>query len=232
MNAWQRVTSGLDKAAGSRVFKAGVFIACAVPIAGLGYRFWQAYSGATPDALGVDPTKTLLHETGHTAITILLLSMTVTPIRRLFHINRVQNVRRMLGVWSFVYVAIHLSIYLVFDQLCYSLATCDGRAIWNDLLKRPYIFMGQAAFVILLALAITSTNGWQRRLKRNWGRLHKLVYVAAVAGIIHFIWIQKSGFHKPFPWMVWLGVILGVRVFYAVRSRRASARRPRNVPAG
>ena len=199
------------------MFKVAVWIACAVPIAGLSYRFYQAYTGVSPDVLGTDPTATLLHETGHTAITILLLTLTVTPIRRLFHINRLQSIRRLLGVWSFAYVLIHLSIYLVFDQLCYSLATCDGRAIWADILKRPYIFMGQAGFVILLVLAITSTNGWQRRLKRNWGRLHRLVYVAAVAGMIHFIWIQKTGFHKPFPWMVWLAIVLGVRLWFAAR---------------
>jgi len=226
MDAWRRLIRGLDWAAGSRVFKIAVFVACAVPIAGLTYRFWQAYSGASSEALGTDPTMTLLHETGHTAITLLLLSLTVTPIRRVLHINRIQNVRRMLGVWSFTYVAIHLSIYLVFDQLCYSVATCDGRAIWNDLLKRPYIFMGQLGFVILLALAITSTNGWQRRLKRNWGRLHKLVYAAALAGIIHFIWIQKAGYYKPFPWMVWLGIVLGIRVYYAARKRMGRARAP------
>jgi sulfoxide reductase heme-binding subunit YedZ len=226
MNAWQRLIRGLDKAAGTRVFKVGVFLACAFPITELSYRFWQAFSGAVPDALGTDPNITLLHETGETTLAILLLSLTVTPVRRLFHINRLQNVRRMLGVWSFAYVTIHLSIYLVFDQLCYSLATCDTRAIWNDLLKRPFIFMGQLGFVILLALAITSTNGWQRRLKRNWGRLHKLAYVAAVAGIIHFIWIQKIGFYEPLPWMVWLGVILGVRLWYAVRKRM-----PRSAPA-
>jgi len=224
MDVWQRVIRGLDRAAGSRVFKVLVFLAAASPVAGMTFQFWLVYSGQNPMALGTDPTIELLHETGTTTITLLLLSLTVTPLRRLLHINRLQNVRRMLGVWAFTYVAIHLSLYLVFDQLCYSWATCDGRAIWNDLLKRPYIFMGQAGFVILLALAITSTNGWQRRLKRNWGRLHKLVYVAALAGIIHFIWIQKKGYDRPLPWMIWLTVVLGVRVYYAVRKRMGRVR--------
>jgi sulfoxide reductase heme-binding subunit YedZ len=219
IDAWRRVVRRLDQAAGSRIFKVLVFIAAAAPLAGLSYEFWLVYSGRDPMVLGTDPTIELLHQTGTTTITLLLLSLTVTPIRRLFHINRVQNVRRMLGVWAFVYVTVHLSLYLVFDQLCYSWSTCDGRAIWNDLLKRPYIFFGQAAFVILLMLAITSTNGWQRRLKRNWGKLHKLAYVAAVAGIVHFIWIQKKGFHRPLPWIVWLAVVLGIRVFYAIRKR-------------
>ncbi len=84
----------------------------------------------------------------------------------------------MLGVWAFTYALIHLSLYLTLDQLCYSLATCDWNGIWQDILKRKYIFMGQLAFVCMLLLAITSTAGWVRRLKKNWVRLHRLVYVA------------------------------------------------------
>jgi sulfoxide reductase heme-binding subunit YedZ len=224
MDAWRRFVRGLDAVAGSRVFKVAAFLAAAVPLAQLSYRFWLAYSGHDETALGADPTKTLLHETGHTAITLLLLTLTVTPIRRLFHINGVQKLRRMLGVWAFAYVCFHLSTYLIFDQLCYSWATCDGRAIWNDLLKRPFIFVGQAGFVMLLVLAITSTNGWQRRLKRNWGRLHRIVYAAALAGIIHFIWIQKSGYSRPLPYMIWLTVVLGIRVVLAVQKRMGRRR--------
>jgi sulfoxide reductase heme-binding subunit YedZ len=219
MDVWRRLIRSLDILTGSRLFKIATFIACAIPLIWLGFRFWTLYTGRNPDALGADPTKALLHETGHTAITLLLLSLTVTPIRRIFHINGVQKVRRMVGVWAFAYVCVHLSIWLVFDQLCYSLDTCDGHAIWNDLLKRPFIFMGMAGFLMLLVLAITSTNGWQRRLKRNWGRLHRIVYAAALAGIIHFIWIQKIGYERPFPWMVWLAIVLGIRVWFAVRKR-------------
>lgn len=219
MNTWRRLIRSLDAITASRPFKVAVFIACAVPLAGLAYRFWAAYTGHDSEALGADPTKALLHETGHTAITLLALSLTVTPIRRLFHINGVQRLRRMVGVWAFAYACVHLSIWLVFDQLCYSLATCDGRAIWNDLLKRPFIFMGQTAFLLLLALAITSTNGWQRRLKRNWGRLHRIVYAAALAAIIHFIWIQKTGFSRPLPWIIWLTIVLGIRVVLSIQKR-------------
>ncbi len=82
-------------------------------------------------------------------------------------------------------------MYLVFDQSCYSVGTCEFHAIWEDILKRRFIFVGMFAFLILLALAITSTNGWVRRLKKNWQRLHRLAYAAAVAGIIHFIWIRN-----------------------------------------
>jgi sulfoxide reductase heme-binding subunit YedZ len=226
MNAWRALIRLLDRVTGSKPFKVLVFLACATPLAGMSYQFWAVYTGRMPDALGPDPTKTMLHETGVTTITLLMLSLTVTPLRRIFHINGVQRVRRMVGVWTFAYVCVHLSIWLVFDQLCSSWATCDAHAIWNDLLKRPFIFMGMAAFVMLLVLAITSTNGWQRRLKRNWGRLHRIVYVAAIAAIIHFIWIQKSGYDRPFPWMVWLAVLFGIRIWFAFRKRTAKPQTP------
>ncbi len=222
MTVWRRVTEALNAIAGWRLFKPAVFVMCALPLAALGFDFWQSFTGRDPMALGTDPTKTLLHETGETAITLLLLTLTVTPVRRLLRVTRVQNVRRMLGVWTFAYVAVHLSIYLVFDQLCYSLATCDGRAIWEDLLKRRYIFVGQLGFVLLLVLAATSTSGWMRRLRKNWIRLHRLVYLAAAAGIVHFIWIQKSGISRPAPYLGWLVVVLGVRIYFAVAHRVAS----------
>jgi sulfoxide reductase heme-binding subunit YedZ len=202
-----------------RVFKPIAFAGCAAPLAALGYDFFLAFTGRDPMALGADPTQALLHQTGQAAITLLLLTLSVTPVRRLSGITRVQSVRRMLGLWSFAYVCVHLSIYLVFDQLCYSIATCDGRAIWADLVKRRFIFVGQLGFVLLLLLALTSTNGWMRRLKRNWVRLHRLSYAAAVAGIVHFIWIQKSGISRPLPWLIWLGVVLGLRVYWAVSRR-------------
>ncbi len=207
-----------------RFFKPAVFVACAVPLVWLGYDFWLAFTGRDPAALGTDPTKTLLHETGQTALTLLLLTLTVTPVRRIFQVNRVQVVRRMLGVWAFTYAATHLSIYLVFDQLCYSLATCDGHAIWQDFLKRRFIFVGQVGFAILLALAVTSTAGWVRRLKRNWTRLHRLAYVAAAAGVLHFTWIQKSDISEPLWRAFWLGGLLLLRLNWAIARWRERAR--------
>lgn len=225
MIGWRRLTRGLDRIARWRFFKAAVFVCCAAPLVTLAYSFVAAFTGRDPMALGTDPTRTLQQETGRTAITLLLLTLTVTPVRRILHVNAVQTVRRMLGVWAFTYVAVHLSIYLVFDRLCYSPATCDAQAIWNDILKRPFIFAGQVGFVVLLALAATSTSGWMRRLKKNWSRLHRLVYVAAVAGIVHFIWIQKSGISRPLPWIIWLVSVFGVRLYFAAAawsSRRNS----------
>ncbi|MEZ5318688.1 MAG: protein-methionine-sulfoxide reductase heme-binding subunit MsrQ [Vicinamibacterales bacterium] len=214
---WRGLGTVLAAIANWRFFKPVVFVACLAPGVLL---LWDVYEGD----LGVDPVKTLLHETGETALAILLLSLTVTPIRRLFRVTKVQLVRRMLGLWAFFYALVHLSMYLVFDQLCYSLATCDFETIWKDILLRRFIFVGQLAFVILLALALTSTKGWQRRLGRNWTRLHRLVYVAAGAGVVHFIWIQKADISEPLKWACWLLVLLAIRAGYAIRGRLARSR--------
>jgi sulfoxide reductase heme-binding subunit YedZ len=210
----------LDRLAGTRAFKPAVFVMAAAPLCWLAYGTWLALGGREPRALGPNPTSYLLHETGQTALTLLLVTLAVTPLRRLTGANRIQRVRRMLGVWSFAYAAAHLTVYLVFDQLCYSVETCHWSAIWEDILKRRFIFVGQFAFVILLLLAITSTSGWVRRLKRNWARLHRLVYVAAAAGIVHFIWIQKSGITRPLPWIVGFAVVAALRLWFAVRPVR------------
>lgn len=214
---WQAVSGALNRVASSRLFKPAVFLLAAVPAALLG---WDAYRGD----LGVDPIKTLLHETGEDALLMLFISLAVTPVRRLFKVNKLQLVRRMLGLWAFFYAVSHLSIYLVFDQLCYSLETCDFQTIWKDILLRKFIFIGQLAFALLLALALTSTKGWQRRLGRNWTRLHRAAYVAAVAGVVHFIWIQKSDITEPLKWAAVLAVLLGVRLIWAVRARRSVAK--------
>lgn len=219
----------LDRIAASRWFKPAVWVACLVPALLIAWRAYRQFVGGDDLALGVDPIRALEHLTGEDALALMLLAMSVTPVRRLLKWNRLQSVRRTLGVWSFAYALVHLSTYLVFDQLCYSFATCDYHSIWTDILRRPFIFMGMTAFSILLVLAITSTNGWIRRLKKNWGRLHRLVYVAAVAAIIHFIWIQKSDYHRPLEWAAWLGVLFAIRIYLTIAKRRA-LRAPRRVP--
>ena len=221
-----RLSGWLDGFAGSRVFKPLVFVSCLAPGAWLAFKSYQAFALGQELALGVDPVKTFEHETGLTALTLLLITLSVTPVRRLLHVNRLQRVRRMLGVWSFTYAFSHLCMYLVFDQSCYSIGTCEFHAIWDDILKRRFIFVGMFAFTILLALAITSTSGWVRRLKKNWQRLHRLVYVAAVAGVIHFIWIQKSDIREPLRYGFWLFVLFAVRVGLSIQKRRAHVQKP------
>jgi sulfoxide reductase heme-binding subunit YedZ len=211
----------VDTVAGWRFFKPLVFLACLTPGALLGWAAYKVFAQGDQLALTVDPIKGLEHATGQYALWILCITLSITPVRRVLGANRLQRVRRMLGVWAFTYAVAHLSVYLVFDQSCYSLASCDYVAIWQDIVKRPFIFMGMTAFLIMLALAITSTSGWVRRLKKNWQRLHRLVYVAAVAAIIHFIWIQKSDFSRPTRFAIWVGILFGIRIILAIRKRRA-----------
>jgi len=218
---WQRLGKLLAAIANWRYFKPAVFVSCAVPAAVLVFDVCQVLLWNNAEALGVDPIKTLEHETGEDALGLLFITLAFTPLRRLFGINRVQIVRRMLGVWSFVYAVLHVCVYLVFDRSCFSLATCQYGDIWADILKRKFIFAGLTAFTIMLALAITSTASWVRRLRKNWTRLHRLVYVAAIAGVTHFIWIQKSDISEPLNWAFWLAGLLGIRVYFTWRKRTA-----------
>lgn len=207
-----------------RLFKPAVFVAAAVPGLLLVRRFWVG-------DLGVDPVTSLLHTSGRDALLLLLSALSVTPVRRLTGWNRIQSVRRMLGLWAFFYALAHLSMYLVFDQLCYSLATCEFAAIWDDVVKRKFIFAGMLAFAILSMLAFTSTQGWIRRLGRNWTRLHRLVYVAGASAIVHFIWKEKSDYTEPLQWGAVLALLLAIRLFYAARKRLARSRAVGQAPA-
>lgn len=193
----------------ARLFYWLVFLAAAAPGVLLG---WRVYTGD----LGVNPAETLLHQTGRDALALLLTSLAVTPIRRITGWNRVQKVRRMLGLWSFFYAFCHFAIYAVFNHLG------DVAAIWADVVERPFIFSGMLALVILVALALTSTTAAVRRLGRNWQRLHRLVYVAATAGIVHFAWGQKADIREPLVWGTILGALLAVRVGTAVVRWRSS----------
>lgn len=233
----RRALGALHAFVKSRYFYPAVFVACLYPAFALAYEVYQG-------DLGVNPVETLEHETGEDTLCLLLLCLSITPLRRLTGWNKLQTVRRMVGVWSFVYALGHVSMYLVFDQNCYSLGTCDAHAMWIDLTKRKFIFVGALAFTILFLLAVTSTNGWIRRLKHRWTSLHRWVYVAGAAGVVHFIWglkvawpnwvdvhsgreamaaaLQVAGI-EPLKWALWLTVVLGIRAYYAARARRVRA---------
>jgi sulfoxide reductase heme-binding subunit YedZ len=228
---WQALTTFLAAIANWRWFRSAVFVVCLIPAASVIYDLCQVLLWNHPDALGVDPTKTLLHETGEDALAFLLVTLSVTPARRIFKINRVQIVRRLLGVTAFFYALGHVSIYLLLNQLCYSVETCDVRGTWNDILKRKFIFAGMTAFSIMAVLAITSTGGWVRRLKKRWATLHRFVYVAGIAGIVHFIWIQKSDIREPLKWALWLTVLFAIRLYFAWQKRQGPlTRRAAQVP--
>jgi sulfoxide reductase heme-binding subunit YedZ len=224
---WRRLGALIATIANWRFFKPAVFVACAVPLVLLSIEFARYLFFGQQSALGIDPVKTLEHETGEDALGLVVIGLCITPVRRLLSVNRVQVVRRMVGVWAFTYAVAHVLVYLAFDRNCVSPATCQYGEIWTDLVKRKFIFAGMVAFTILALLAITSTKGWMRRLKRAWTTLHRLVYVAAMAGVVHYVWGQKSDISEPLKWAGYVAGLLVIRVYFAwvkVRGPRPVAR--------
>jgi sulfoxide reductase heme-binding subunit YedZ len=177
--------------------------------------------------LGIDPVETLAIETGTAAITLLLCSLAVTPIRRLTGWNELIRFRRLLGLMAFFYALLHVSTYVVFDQ--------EGslRLIAADVWEHPWVLFGMTAFLMLVPLALTSTRGWIRRLGgKRWNRLHRLVYPAAIFAALHFLLAVKLDVRKPVLYIVVLAALLGSRVVWARRraATRAPAERQRRTP--
>lgn len=202
-----------------------VFVACVAPLAGMTWQMAPLVGPLiAPDltfdydgGLGANPTESLIHETGRTALVLLLATLAVTPIRRLTGWHRIQIVRRMLGVWSFVYALFHVAAYAGLNQLG------DLSAIVDDVLNRRFIFVGMLAFTVLTALAATSTNGMMRRLGKRWQTLHRFVYLAGTAAIVHFTWGQKADIREPLQWGAFLALLFALRLFYWWRKRAAMA---------
>lgn len=169
-----------------------VFVLCLLPLAHL---VWDALHGT----LGPDPVAQLEHRSGDWALRLLLATLAVTPLRRLTGWHKLIRYRRMLGLFAFFYISTHLMIYLVVDL----------GGFWSQLLgeivKRPYITVGFSAWLLLLPLALTSTRKMMRRLGRHWQRLHRLVYVAALLGTLHFLWLVKADHREP---ALYLGVFM------------------------
>lgn len=180
------------------LFKAAVFIFCALPLLQIPYWF---YTGS----FSPNPVEDLEHHTGETALVMLLATLAMTPIARMFAVSWPIRIRRMLGLWCFTYVTLHFSIYLVFDL------SFDPAVLAEDLVKRRYITVGFLAWLLLIPLAITSTNGWQRRLKRRWKKLHKLVYPIAILGVLHFLWLVKKDMTEPLIYAAILSALLLLR---------------------
>lgn len=173
------------------------------------------------DQLGADPVKALEHGLGLWALRFLLATLAVTPLRRFTGINLLRN-RRALGLLAFYYAALHFAVYLVFDR------GLDGAAILRDVAKRPYITIGLASLLILAPLAATSTNGMIRRLGgQRWARLHRLVYVAAIAAVLHFVLLVKSWPLEPLVYAAICVALLALRL--VPRSERRKERKA--VPA-
>ncbi|MEZ5581158.1 MAG: protein-methionine-sulfoxide reductase heme-binding subunit MsrQ [Candidatus Competibacteraceae bacterium] len=178
-----------------------VFCVSLLPLVWLCWLAWQ-------DRLGANPVETLSHRTGDWSLRFLLLTLAVTPLRRLSGWNWLLKFRRMLGLFAFFYVCLHLGVYLIFDQFF------DPSAILEDIAKRPYITVGFAGFLLLIPLAATSTNGMIKRLGRNWQRLHRLVYLIGMLGVVHYWWLVKADISEPLLYAGLLTILLGYRAWW------------------
>lgn len=165
-------------------------------------------------SLGANPVERLLDEAGLWSLRILLLTLAVTPLRILTGKPWLLGYRRLLGLFAFFYLALHLTIYLVLDR------TLDLGLIVEDVVERPFITLGALAFLAMLPLAITSTRGWMRRLGKRWQKLHRLVYVIAILGVWHYYWQVKLDTVEPTVYAVILAVLLAFRVRESWRRRQ------------
>jgi len=190
------------------LYKPLLFLACLIP---LGLLAWRGYG----NHLGANPIEAITHETGLWTLRLLLITLLVTPLRRLTGWNAVQRVRRMLGLFAFFYGTLHFMTYVWLDQFF----------IWGDIvhdvMKRPFITVGFGAYLLLLPLAATSTNVMMKRLGRRWQTLHRLAYAIPALGVLHYLWLVKADIDPPLMYGVLLSVLLGTRLWWARRKRNA-----------
>ncbi len=181
-------------------FKAVLFVLCLAPLARLG---WLAYG----DRLGANPIEFIIRSLGTWALTFLLITLAITPWRRLTGWNAAIRLRRMLGLYAFFYACMHFLFYVGVDQFF------DFTAIVEDIVKRPFITVGFVCLLLLIPLAATSTNAMQRRLGgKHWQRLHRLVYVIAAGGVLHYFWLVKKDITQPVIYALILAALLGARL--------------------
>ena len=186
------------------VYKPLVFAAALAPLVWLicGALGWFGAS------LGADPVKKLEHELGKTALNLLLITLSVTPLRTLSGNPHLVRVRRMLGLFAFTYVLLHFTVYLLLDL------ELNWRMVGSEIIKRPFITLGLLALLLLVPLAVTSTNRMMRRLGRDWQRLHRLIYLIAVLGVWHFYWQVKRDVREP---LLYAGILAALLLFRLVR---------------
>jgi sulfoxide reductase heme-binding subunit YedZ len=192
-----------------RIAKTVIFLLCICPMVWLGI-------SAVTGSLSANPIKDITEETGAWALRFLIITLCVTPFRKLTGWNDVIKYRRMLGLFAFFYGFLHFLTYTWLDQF-FSIPD-----IVQDVYKRPFITVGFTGFVVMLPLAITSTKRWIARLGgRQWQLLHRLTYVSAIAGVVHYVWLVKADIQRPLIYAFLLSVLLAFRILYSVRNARA-----------
>jgi sulfoxide reductase heme-binding subunit YedZ len=197
-----------------RALKVVLFLLCLLPLGKLALETF----GVGGLSLGANPVEELLHRLGKWGLNFLLITLAVTPVRRLSGWNWLLRFRRMLGLFAFFYVALHFLTYAGLDQ------RFDPAAILEDIVERPYITLGMTALVLLVPLAATSTNAMMRRLGRRWQQLHRLVYPITILGVWHFYWQVKLDTLEPSIYAALLVALLGFRLVRRWRGRAAGPR--------
>ena len=202
-----------------RWIKLPVFLLCLAPLGYLGWRFWN-------EDLTANPAEFIQHFTGDWTIRFLVTVLAVTPFRKLLHMPDLVRFRRMIGLFAFFYGCLHFLSYLWLDKLFMF------DEMLKDVPKRPFIAAGFTGFVLMIPLALTSTRGWIRRLGgKRWQRLHRLVYVSAVAGVVHYYWLVKSDVRLPLMYGAMVVLLLGYRVAaWAVRRSGVARESKRREP--
>jgi len=179
--------------------KIAVFLLALLPLARAA---WIVLSG-----MAVNPVEFITRSTGTWTLSFLLITLAISPLRQLSGWSWPLRLRRMLGLYAFFYGSLHLTTYMWLDQFF------DWGGMLHDIAKRPFITVGFAAMLLMTPLAITSTQGWMRRLKRNWGRLHRLVYPVAMLGVLHYWWLVKKDLTQPLLYGTALAFLLGWRLY-------------------
>jgi len=182
-----------------KYFKPGVFILSTIPFVLIVYKIFY-------NKLGPEPVKEITHFTGEWTLIFICLTLAMSPLKRFTNFNFWIKIRRMLGLFVFFYASLHLLTYVGIDYR-FSL-----QPIFDDVVKKKYIFVGFAAWILLIPLTITSSQKMMFLLKQNWKKLHRLIYVIAILGSLHFIWLSKTIYFKPLIYFVLITVLLVLRI--------------------
>jgi sulfoxide reductase heme-binding subunit YedZ len=185
--------------------------------------------GALQGGLGANPIEKITHWTGRASLTLIMVTLAVTPLRRLSGVNSIIQTRRLLGLFAFFYATLHLLTYVVLDLFF------DFSHVAEDILERPYITVGFTALVLMVPLAITSTRGWIRRLGKKWAMLHRLIYLSGALGVLHFYWKVKADTRLPLIYAGVFAILMLARLRWprpgVARAEAAPARKKMGRPA-
>jgi methionine sulfoxide reductase heme-binding subunit len=207
----------VNKILTSKWTKVVVFLLCLVPAGNLVWRpvhaLWQGLPVET--YLSANPIEFITHRTGDWVLRFIVITLAITPLRKLLKMPQLIRFRRMLGLFAFFYGCLHFSTWMVLDKFF------DWSDMWADVHKRPFITIGFLGFLLMVPLAVTSTAGWIRRLGgKRWQMLHRAIYATAIAGVVHYYWLVKSDVHKPIEYGLLVGVLLLWRLWDALMGRR------------